>query len=400
MKKFKYKGYNSESVEQSGTLEAENYSAAYSALQFQGITVVNLTAERMSFKNLFSDFMKKIKLGGNWSSIFFRELSVMLGVMTLHEALKILENSSENVAEKKILSELIFSVENGENFATALGNHEIIFDADIIQSIEIGETSGKLLEVTEKISERLEKNYATRKKIFAALYYPSAVFFAAIIAAVIMINLTLPVFESFYSSQGGELPLITKILLTGGKFLTENLFFVGIIFSATIIFCVAVYKEIFAIKFFLDRLKFEIKIFREIEFRNLFGRLSFLLESGINLDEAVKLSAASSRNLYLQKIFGGMNFSVEHGEKLGTILKKVSKKFSAIYIGLIVTGEESGQLVEMLRKCESLADFEIDEILRTLPAKAEIFGTVAAGIIVGALVFSIIIPILNITDLF
>ena len=121
-----------------------------------------------------------------------------------------------------------------------------------------------------------------------------------------------------------------------------------------------------------------------------------MLESGITLDAAIKLSAASSGNLYVKKILGDMKFSVERGEKLGEVLKKLSKKFSAIYLGLIVTGEESGKLVEMLRQCEMMADFEVDEILRTLPAKAEIYGTITAGIIVGALVFSIILPILNV----
>ena len=53
----------------------------------------------------------------------------------------------------------------------------------------------------------------------------------------------------------------------------------------------------------------------------------------------------------------------------------------------------------MLRQCESMADFEIEEILRALPAKAEVYGTLTAGVIVGALVFSIILPILNMTDL-
>ena len=182
--------------------------------------------------------------------------------------------------------------------------------------------------------------------------------------------------------------------------MTENLLFVVAIFLAAIIFFVVIYREVYAIKFFLDRLKFSTKIFREIEFRNLFARLGFLLESGITLDAAIKLSAISSGNLYVKKILGDMKFSVERGEKLGEVLKKLSKKFSAIYLGLIVTGEESGKLVEMLRQCEMMADFEVDEILRTLPAKAEIYGTITAGIIVGALVFSIILPILSVTDLF
>lgn len=400
MKKFRYKGYDTESIAQSGTLEAENYSAAYAALQFQGVTVVSLIPERASFFHSLSDFITKIKLGGRWTSVFFRELSVMLDVMTLHDALKTLEQASGDKTEKKVLTELIKSIEGGENFATALKSHEIIFDGDSIQSVEVGETSGKLQEVTVRLAEQLERSYATGKKVRAAMYYPLTVFLAAIVAAVIMINLTLPVFESFYQSQGGELPLITSILLTGGKFLTEHIFFVAIIFFAAIIFFVIIYREISAVKFFLDRLKIEMKIFREIELRNLFSRLSFLLESGITLDAAIKLSAESSGNLYVKQILSDMQFSVERGEKLGAVFRKLSKNFSRLYLGLIVTGEESGRLVEMLRQCESMTDFEIEEILRTLPAKAEIYGTLTAGIIVGALVFSIVLPILNMTNLF
>lgn len=398
--RFKYTGYDSESVAQKGILDAKNYSEAYAALQFQGITVVTLTAERTNVLKIFFDFVTKIKLGRRWSSIFFRELSVMLGVMTLHNALKILEKSEKDGITKKILSELINVIENGESFAAALRKYEMIFSEDSIQSVRIGEESGKLQEVTKKLSEQLERNYLTGRKIRAAMYYPLTVFVAAIIAAIIMINLTLPVFESFYTSQGGELPLITKILLTGGRFLTENLFLFVIISFAAIIFFVVIYKKIPAIKFFFDRLKFSTKIFREIEFRNLFGRLSFLLESGINLNVAMELSALSSGNLYVRKIFIDMKFSVERGEKLGETFEKISKNFSELYLGLIVAGEESGKLVEMLRQCESMADFEVDEILRTLPAKAEIYGTITAGIIVGILVFSIILPILNVTDLF
>lgn len=400
MSKFKYTGYNSESVEQVGRLEAENYSEAYNALQFQGITVISLQAERTDFIKLFSDFVTKIKLGGRWSSVFFRELSVMLGVMTLHESLKTLEAATVDISAKKILSELVAAIENGENFSSALRRHEIIFGGDSIQSVEVGETAGKLQEVTARLTEQLERNYITNRKVRAAMYYPLTVFAAAIIAAIIMMNLTLPVFESFYTAQGGELPIITQILLAVGRFLSENLFLTIAIFLAAIILSIIVHREISAVRFFADRLKLQIKIFREIEFRNLFSRLSFLLESGITLDAAIKLSAISSGNLYVKKILNDMKFSVERGEKLGLVFRRLSKNFSELYLGLIVTGEESGRLVEMLRQCELMADFEIDETLRTLPAKAEVYGTLTAGIIVGALVFSIVLPILNMTTLF
>ena len=64
-----------------------------------------------------------------------------------------------------------------------------------------------------------------------------------------------------------------------------------------------------------------------------------------------------------------------------------------------MTGEAGGELVTMLRQCESMADFEVEEILRSLPAKAEIFGTLLAGLIVATLVFAVMLPILDMTNL-
>ena len=79
--------------------------------------------------------------------------------------------------------------------------------------------------------------------------------------------------------------------------------------------------------------------------------------------------------------------------------KNVIKNISPLYLGLIATGEATGEIVGMLRQCEAMADFEIDETLRELPAKAEVYGTVAAGLIVAMLVFSIMLPIFSMSSL-
>ncbi len=399
MKKFRYKGYDENSVAQVGTLEAETYSEAYAVLQYQGVKVVSLAPEHISIVKLAEDYYLKYKLGGRWCSVFFRELSVMLGVMTLHDSLKNLARASEGHISEKILQELVETVEGGETFSAALRRYEIIFGADSIQSVEIGETSGRLQEVTTRLANQLERNYATNRKVRSAMYYPLVVFGAAIIAAVVMINITLPVFESFYGANGQKLPLITSIFLTGGRFLNEHLFLIFAIILSAVIFFTITYREVEGFKFFCDNLKLKIKLLREIELRNLFSRLGFLLESGVTLDESIKLSASSSGNLKMQRLLEKIKNSIEAGEKFGVTLKRVLKDFSPLYLGLIVSGEESGNIVEMLRQCESMADFEIEETLRALPAKAEVYGTLTAGVIVGALVFSIILPILNMTDL-
>ena len=397
MKKFKYRGYNSQSVEQVGTLEAEDYREAYAALSYQGVTVVKLEPVQASFVQAAENFLLKQKLGGQWRAVFFRELSVMLGVMTLHDSLKTLADAAKNHPSEKILSELVAAVGEGENFSAALERYEIIFGGDAIQSVEIGEASGNLQDVTARLAAQLERNYSTEKKVRGAMYYPAFVLLAAFAAAVILINVTLPVFESFFAERGSNLPLVTLILLRGGKILAEHWLIIAATVTGGIAACVVAIRRVESVKFFLDGLKLKVKLLREVALRNFFGRLSFLLESGVTLDEAIKLCAAADKNLVVRKVLGDIKFSVERGESLGSLVAK--KNFPPLYVGLIVTGEAGGELVNMLRQCEAMADFEVEEILRTLPAKAEIFGTVLAGLIVATLVFAVMLPILDTTTL-
>ena len=397
MKKFKYRGYDARAVEQVGTLEAESYSEAYAALNYQGVTVVKLERAGTNFAQAAENFYLKLKLGGQWKAVFFRELSVMLGVMTLHDSLRTLALAAKNHPSEKILAELTAAVAEGENFSAALARYEMIFGGDAIQSVDIGERSGNLQDVAASLAVQLERNYSTEKKVRGAMYYPAFVLLAAFVATIVLVNVTLPVFENFFAAQGGELPLVTLILLRGGKFLSEHLPLVATVLAASAAACTWVVHKVTAVKIFLDGVRLKVKLFREVELRNFFGRLSFLLESGVTLDEALKLCAAASKNLVTKKILGEIKFSVERGATLSSQVAK--EKFPPLYVGLITTGEAGGELVNMLRQCESMADFEVEEILRTLPAKAEIFGTLLAGLIVATLVFAVMLPILDTTTL-
>ncbi len=397
MKKFNYRGYDAQSVERAGTLEAENYAEAYAALTYQGVKVVKLEPTRANFTQSAKNFLLKLQIGGQWRAVFFRELSVMLGVMTLHESLETLAHAANNHPSEKILSKLVTAVGEGQSFGAALERYELIFGGDAIQSVTIGEASGNLQDVTARLAAQLERNYSTEKKVRGAMYYPLFVLTAALIAAVVLVNVTLPVFESFFAERGGELPLLTLLLLRAGKFLAEYWPIIILLTAACVVLSIVIVHEVEAVKFFVDKLKLTIKLMREVELRNFFERLSFLLESGITLDEALKLCAASTKNLVVRKILSDVQFYVERGSSLGSLVAK--ENFPPLYVGLIVTGEAGGELVNMLRQCESMADFEVEEILRTLPAKAEIFGTLIAGLIVATLVFAVMLPIFDTTNL-
>ena len=102
------------------------------------------------------------------------------------------------------------------------------------------------------------------------------------------------------------------------------------------------------------------------------------------------MTAKSTSNLYLRSVWIEIKHEVERGGQI------YSKVFPAEYQGLITTGQASGTLPEMLKRCEKLSEFEVEELSSQIPVKAEIFGTLFVGIIVALIVFSVMLPVLSI----
>ena len=115
--RFKYKGYS----EESGSIEAKNYSVAWEILRSRDLKITDLSEEKFAVGKFFSDRFNLFVSGGDFfRAIFFKELSVLSAVMNLNESLAIMKKSAENAFAEKILSGLIKELERGENLAGAL----------------------------------------------------------------------------------------------------------------------------------------------------------------------------------------------------------------------------------------------------------------------------------------
>ena len=124
--------------------------------------------------------------------------------MNLKESLNLFLISTRDKAQRQILQSMIEDIELGKTIAEAMEKHEQIFSHDIIQMMKIGQRSGSMQEISEKLAEQLDKKYKARKKLQSALYYPAFVLLIAIISMAILVNVVLPTFAGFFESQGAE----------------------------------------------------------------------------------------------------------------------------------------------------------------------------------------------------
>ena len=394
IKRYRYAAYDHDGLFQAGFLNAENEREAFNTLKHQGLMAVDLKESEKKFVKRLVDYLEKIRVGEKWLTLFFRQLSTTLDVMNLKESLNLFLISTRDKAQRQILQSMIEDIELGKTIAEAMEKHEQIFSHDIIQMMKIGQRSGRMQEISEKLAEQLDKKYKARKKLQSALYYPAFVLLIAIISMAILVNVVLPTFAGFFESQGAELPMLTQIFMSVAVFISENIWVILAVIFSTIIICIWIYKNSPSIQMFLHRIILKLpfigRLLSQREWMNAFGSLSFLIESGVQIDEAIGMIAASTSNIYLRSMWLRIKYEVERGGQLR------SKIIPVEYQGLILTGEASGTLPDMLKRCEKMSEFEVDELASQIPVKAEIMGTLFVGLIVALIVFSVILPVLSI----
>ena len=395
IKKYRYGAYDHSKNFQEGELNAENEREAYIILQNQGLIAVELKEAETPLSDKIVEYLEKLNVGEKWISLFFRQLATTLDVMNLKDALDLFLLSTKDKAQKQIIQSMLNDIELGKTLAESMEKHKSIFSYNIIQMMSIAQRSGRMQEISEKLADRLEKSYKSRKKLQSALYYPLFVLAVAIISMVIIINVVLPTFATFFESQGTSLPLLTQIFISIAIFTSENVVIIVTSVVLMIIGCLWTYRNSSVIRLFIDhyilKMPFIGRLMSQREWMNTFGSLSFLIESGVQVDEAIGMVARATSNHYLRANWLEIRREVEHGGQIQ------SRIFPPEYQGLITTGEASGTLTDMLRRCEKMSEFEVEELSSQIPVKAEIFGTLFVGIIVALIVFSVILPVLSIS---
>ena len=394
IKKYRYGAYDRAKNFQEGELNAENEREAYIILQNQGLIAVELKVAEARLSDKLAEHLEKFSVGEKWIHLFFRQLATTLDVMNLKDALNLFLSSIKDNAQKKLIQSLLNEIELGKSLAEAMEKHQSIFSYNVIHMMMIAQRSGRMQEISEKLAERLEKNYKARKKLQSALYYPLFVLIVSIISMGIIINVVLPTFAGFFESQGTSLPFLTQIFMSTAVFISENVAVIIILVLLIIVGCIWTYKNSATTRLFVDRYVLEMpfigRLISQREWMNAFGSLSFLLESGVQIDEAIDMTAKSTSNHYIRANWLDVKHKVEHGGQIHSDI------FPPEYQGLITTGEASGTLPDMLRRCEKMSEFEVEELSSQIPVKAEIFGTLFVGVIVALIVFSVILPVLSI----
>jgi type IV pilus assembly protein PilC len=328
--------------------------------------------------------------------MFTKQFGTMLDAgLPLLEALNTQYKQTKNRLLKNAIREIAKDVEGGYTLAEAMKKHKKVFSDLYVNMVEAGEKGGALGEILARLAEYLEKMADIQRKIKGAMIYPVIVICVMIVALAALLIFVIPTFAGLYQGFGAQLPTLTRIVIAVSNFVKGNIL---LLLGVTIGVVALIYgwyrttsgKEV------LDRVILKVPILGGLVHKTSLARfsrtLSTLLNSGVDLMEAMEITARTTGNRVVQHGIVRARNSIREGSTISRPLEQ-ARIFPPLVVQMVAIGEQSGNLDEMLSKVADFYDKEVDAAVEALTTALEPIIMVLLGGIVGTMVIAMYLPI-------
>ncbi|MBU2602155.1 MAG: type II secretion system F family protein [Actinobacteria bacterium] len=385
-----------------GEIQGDSKAAVAAELRRRGLTVMSLE-EKKGLPNIgeLLEGMSSIKLRDK--VIFSRQFATMINAgLALLRALFILEEQTENPRLQKIIKAVRQDVEAGMPLSDSFEKHPIAFDRLYVSMVRAGEVGGVLDLTLERLATQLEKDDSLRRSVKSAMTYPILIFVFAIVVLFALILFVIPVFAGMYDGLGGQLPLLTRIMVGASDFMRSFWF---VVFPAAFLLFYGL-KRLKNTKTGTetwDKIKLRLPmklgpIVQKIAVSRFSRTLATLVSSGVPILQAIDITGKTSGNTVIEYAMEAVRENIKSGDSISRPLEKI-KVFPPMVTQMIAIGEETGALDTMLHKIADFYEDEVDSAVKSLTSIIEPIMMIFIGGIVGLVVVSMYLPIFNLFQL-
>ena len=390
------------------TDDAPDEQDLVSRLQNQGFFIVSLrlfsetlpkkTETKLSNKAQF----KRTKITLDDLVLFCQQLATMLNSgVNLLRSLDVISMQVESRKLSEILAQVKKSVEQGNSLSSSLAKHPKVFNQFWISVIEVGEASGNMPVILEKLAFYLEREAAFRATVLSAVLYPAILFVVAIGAILCFALVIGPKFKTIFDSFHTELPPITKALLAIFDFIKTK-FLVLILVVGGIILLIKQYIQTLAGRIQMEKLLFSLpqfgNILRIIVIERFTSQLSILVDSGVPILYALEITQRMVGNKICEGVIGEIKNNVREGKLIAEPMSR-SGFFPPMAVQMILIGEETGELAKMLRSVSEYYRAYVETFMKRFGVVFEPIMLIFMGVVIGVIVIAMFLPIFNISQL-
>ncbi len=332
---------------------------------------------------------------------FCRQFAIMLtSGFTLLGCLDSLRQQPYSNYFKSILRVVSEDVKSGYMLSEAIDKHKKVFPEYFRSMVHVGEASGKLDSVFIALADYYEADSAIKKKVKAALAYPTMLAFMTVAIVILMLAFVIPTFKDTLSTLEVKPEGITAVVYKISDFILTK-------WSTLLLVVIAVIGLIFLFartkkgKIFFDILKIKLPFIKKVQINLITARFargfSLLLQSGMDLATALDSISIILGNSQIEKRFNEAAEDVRHGVSL-TIAFERQKIFPQMLIQMISVGEKTASLEEVLGRSCKFFDEQVETSLNSVTSKIQPAMLMILGVVVGTLFIAVYSPMLNIMN--
>jgi general secretion pathway protein F len=403
---FEYKALSAAGRPVQGLKEAESPKSLRAALKRDGVFLTEVLGEKQQQAQQAREVNVRRwvvgRVGADDLAITTRQLAVLVHAgIPLVEALNALVEQVEHERLKRVISDVKQRVNEGASLADALAVHGKVFSTLYCNMIRAGESSGALDVVLTRLAVFTESQARLRSKVMGALTYPAAM---AVVGGAIMLILfavVIPKITKIFEDTQVTLPWTTKVLMGFSTFVS-TWWWALVLLAAAGFWGFLRWKETPAGRARWDRFKLTVPIFGRLIRTIAIGRfsrtLATLLKSGVPLLTAMDIVKNVVANVRLAEVIEQARQAIQEGESISAPLKR-SGEFPPLVHHMVAIGERSGSLEEMLGNVADAYEDQVETTVAALTSLMEPIMIVLMGAVVTFIVFSVLMPILQINTL-
>lgn len=401
MPAFQYQAINAKGDSEKGVIEADSAKQARQLLREKQLMPIDI--QETHKKTARAKYSRKSSMSIKELALMTRQLATLLNAgLPLEEVLAAVSEQSEKQSTKAVILAVRSKVLEGHALATALRDFPQVFSNLYCSTVAAGEKSGHLDTVLLRLADYTEQQLAMRQKIQHALIYPSIMIIVAISILGFLLEYVVPKMIAVYHNIGQTLPMMTQILITIST-ITQHYGLYIVLFIIISIFAFRYYlkknltfrEKYQTILLQMPLMGHAIKVANTARFSRTFAILS---SAGVSILDAMTIASKLVTYIPIQKAIHDATLHVREGANIYLALKQ-THYFPPMSIHLIASGENSGQLENMLERAANNQENEITRLIDTGLALFEPAIILVMGAIVLFIVLAVLLPIFQLDQL-
>ena len=409
---FRYKAVAPGGAVSIGELDAANESEILDRLRGQGLMpmqvapaaagIVGAVARERAAKPARRSMFASKRFTRDQLMAFTRELATLLRAgLPLDRAMETLIGLAANPYSASFLQSIRDEVRGGKALSQALDARREVFSRFYVNIVRAGEAGGALATVLTRLADTMERNKELRETVKSALIYPVILIGVAVLSVMVLLVYVVPQFQQTFSQAGKALPLATQVVIFAGTFL-KKWWWATIVVAALVVFWWR--RKLQQPKF---RGRFDARVLRlpligdlvaKIEVARFSRTLATLLGNGVTLLAALSIVKDTMGNMVLAHSLDGVIARLREGKGFGRPLGETAL-WPRLATQMILVGEESGRLEEMLGRVADVYDREVQVSVKRFLAILEPVLILSLAVLIGGIVLSILAGVMGMTEL-